>query len=356
MRDLVYVSAQPTDKYFVWQVAMWLESLERIGEVDKAHVILYTPKNRYIPRQWGELNKLYPTASFAIYEDSSIESLLPVYIPILRPTILEKYFKERPDLYDKAVLYLDSDIVFTKKPNLDKYLDDDVCYLSDTNSYINSDYIIGKERDVLPERKEFFQQVDVLQNMCKIVGISKRLPIKYNKHSGGAQYLLKNIDAAFWAKVRKDTMAIRLYLMNDINKKFFENEDKGYQSWCADMWGVLYNIWWHGMDTRVVPEMDFAWSTDRIEKLEQVSILHNAGIDGSSSLSTWEKDEEGKAVQVKSPAFYKGKFANGDNPLKHEGYLQNILNNEVTKKYCNHAYTEFLMSMKDKLVPVLSAN
>jgi hypothetical protein len=339
----------------MWQVGMWLQSLQDIGEDDKAHVLLYKPIGKKVSQGWIDLSVMYPKAKFAVFEENELNKLIGIYIPIIRPAILEKYFRQNPSLKDKAIFYCDCDVLFTRKPDVAKFLDDEICYLSDTNSYINSDYIIGKARDVLPEKVEAFKNEDVLQDMCDIVGISKDLPLKYNRDSGGAQYLLKNIDADFWKKVKDDCISLHVHL-NNINKKYFASTDRGYQSWCADMWSVLYNIWLRGMDTKVVPEMRFAWSTDKKEILGVVSILHNAGITHESAISAWKEDENGKHVQVKAPAFYKGRYHTGKSPYKDVEYLQSILDNEITKQYCTHYYTEYLIKQKEKLCQIVEKN
>ena len=355
MRDIAFIAAQPIDKYFTWQVAMWLQSLQDLGLDDRAHVLLYKPKGRTVPASWFELVKLYDKATFAVYEDDNLNPLLGIYIPVLRPAIIEQHFEAYPELSKKAIFYCECDVIFTTAPQIGKYLADDVCYLSDTNSYINSDYIIGKEKDVLPDKKIAFAKVDVLQDMCDIVGIDKQKAIDFRMHSGGAQYLLKNVDAAFWKKVKDDCIKIRQYLMN-INKQYFASENAGYQSWCADMWAVLYNIWYKGMETRVVDEMRFAWSTDKKLMLEHVAILHNAGITNDSSVSTWKLDEEGKNKEIKGPAFFKGRFHTGNNPLNDKVYLENILENPVSQEFCTHYYTEYLIKLKDKIWQTIEKN
>ena len=98
-----------------------------------------------------------------------------------------------------------------------------------------------------------------------------------NYHSGGAKYLLKNVDGDFWSKVMNDCILIRTYLQT-VNREYFKDENSGYQSWCADMWAVLWNVWFREQETRVVPEMAFAWATDPISKLDTHTIFHNAGI------------------------------------------------------------------------------
>ena len=45
---------------------------------------------------------------------------------------------------DHSIFYCDSDILWTDKFNIDDFVQDDVCYLSDTNSYINAKYFDSK--------------------------------------------------------------------------------------------------------------------------------------------------------------------------------------------------------------------
>jgi hypothetical protein len=82
-------------------------------------------------------------------------------------------------------------MIFTKPVNWNKFLYDDIWYLSNTNSYINYDYIISKGKDIY-------------NKMCEIVEIDSIIPKLMNSNSGGAQYILKNIDAEYWEKVEKD--------------------------------------------------------------------------------------------------------------------------------------------------------
>lgn len=350
MRDLIYICAQTTEEYFTWQVGMWLQSLQDIGEDSKAHVLLYHDSKSGLPvsEQWEKLSKLYPAATFKIYKDGNMKNLLRIYVPLIRPFVLTKYFNENPHLSEKAVFYCDSDIIFTKKPELDNYLNDDVTYLSNTVSYIGSNYIINKVKDVLPRQLKAFEKRDVLGEMCSFVGIKKDVAIQNELGSGGAQYLLKNVTGKFWEKVMTDCVVIKVHLDN-VNRDFFESTDKGYQSWCADMWAVLYNVWLLGMETKVVPEMDFAWATDLIIRLDKVSILHNAGVTGDSIIRTAHKDENGKSYMIDAPAFYKGKFVSGSNPYNSMDYLNKVVSHPKTKEFCTHYYANYLLSIKDKL-------
>ena len=129
-----------------------------------------------------------------------------------------------------------------------------------------------------------------------------------------------------------DCILIRTYLQK-INREFFKDENSGFQSWCADMWAVLWNVWLRDQETKVVPELAFAWSTDPISKLESHTIFHNAGI----------VSETGNGY----PAFYKGKYHMGTDPTK-DPNLDMILNNEESKKYCTWFYATKLNEIKEK--------
>ena len=332
-KELKFLCIQPDDTYYTWQVHLWLESLREIGHSDKAIVLIFIPNSRERNVKWDAVIALYPEAEFHFYKDvDGVSNLLGLYIPVLRPYCALKYFKEHPEMKEKAVFYCDSDILFTDKFDISHLVNDDVCYLSDTNSYINASYFDSKIKDVLPEKLEKYKQRDILNETAELVGITRETCEKNNLHSGGAQYLLKNIDHTFWENVLTGCVVIRKHLMN-VNRVFFKNESAGFQSWCADMWSVLWNLWKEGKETKNVKELDFAWAPDPITKLETHSILHNAGI----------TEEHMNNI----PMFYKGKYHTGQDPMK-DPHLQTVLNNEESKKLCTHYYTTKLIELKNK--------
>jgi hypothetical protein len=333
MKDLKFLCAQPDDTYYTWQVHLWLESLRKIGHSDKATVLIFIPNFREKNPKWEQVMALYPESEFVFYKDvDNASKLLGIYIPIIRPYVLMKYFNEHPDMVNKAVFYCDSDIVFTERFDIEQYIHDDVCYLSDTNSYINASYFDSKIKDVKPEMLEEYKKIDILSEITSLIGITREICEKNNLHSGGAQYLIKNIGGSFWDKVMTDCLLIRTYLSN-INKQFFESEAKGFQSWCADMWAVLWNLWLRDQETKVVPEMEFAWSSDNISKLDRVGILHNAGIVGNT--------------QGDIPTFYKGNYHTGSSPFE-DPHLYKVYNDEKSKTLCNHHYVSQLIDIKNK--------
>lgn len=284
MKELKIITCQPNDLYFNWQLRVQLHNLRKYGLSDRYTALIYKHNNRAkgetFEEQWDKLQKDYPEATIKFYEDPSgeLHRLIGVmkYIPLLRPWLLSKYFQENPELKDKAILYMDSDVIFTRKPEFGRLLDDNVCYLSDTKSYIAASYFDSKEKDVLPDKLEAYKQIDVLDELLAEFGLKREIAEENEQGSGGAQYLLKNIDAGFWETVFQGCIKVLLNL-RAVNRRFFENENRGFQSWCADMWSVLFNLWRKGYKTECPKEMDFCWATDKIEKWDKVQIYHDAG-------------------------------------------------------------------------------
>lgn len=284
MKELQIVTAQPSDKYFNWQLRVQLNNLRKYGLSDKYTALVWKHNDRAnketFEKEWDQLQKDYPEAKIIFYEDPSGELLRIIrvmnYIPLLRPWLLNKYFTDHPDLKEKAILYIDSDVVFTKKPDFESLIHNNSCYLSDTKSYIGAAYFDSKIKDVLPDKLEPYKEIDVLDDVMKDFGLTRQIAEDNQEGSGGAQYLLKNINAEFWQDVFQGCIKVLMNLRH-INRMFFENENKGFQSWCADMWSILFNLWKRGEKTVCPEEMDFAWATDKVEKWDKVQIYHDAG-------------------------------------------------------------------------------
>lgn len=270
MKNLRYICAQPRLIYYAWQVEVMINNFIKRG-INPNNIdilVAWNPNdNTSNPEnieQWNKLASYYNTVRFFFYQDTREQPIH--YISSIRPNILKQHFKKHPELQYEAIFYHDCDIVFTKNPDFSKFLDDDIWYLSNTNSYINYDYIISKGKDVYDK-------------MCEIVKMPKMIPKLLNDHSGGAQYILKNIDWMFWDKVESDCEKL-YYEITQLNnqKKLADPSYHELQIWCADMWAVLWNGWIKGYETEVVKEMDFCWATDLTERWDEVTIFHNAGV------------------------------------------------------------------------------
>lgn len=331
----ILIFSQPIDKYFVWQCHLYIESCIQVGGFDEEniHVLLYKPNGRvYNNEDWDKLKICYPKLNIHVYEDKGIQQYLGIYIPVLRPHILWQHFEKFPHLKDEIIIYTDCDILWTGKPDIEKFYNDDTCYMSNASSYLDANYFERKNNDVPIEKRELAKSIDFLKGLCDIVGISKEKAVENNDNTGGVQYILKNIDASFWKKIEQDVISIRTYFQ-EVNKEFYKDENAGIQGWCADLWAIQYNLWLRGIETKCVSELDFSWATDQISKIDTHTIFHNAGISDS--------------MQDGIPRFYKGKYHRGEDPTI-DPHLDVILNNEESKKTCTWFYANKLKELKQK--------
>jgi hypothetical protein len=87
---------------------------------------------------------------------------------------------------------LDSDVIFRELPDFQTLLKDDICWQSDTSSYLDYNYLIAKEKQGnIPDNL-------AVKKMAEIGEITPEIIQSYMGKTGGAQYLLKHIDA--WGK------------------------------------------------------------------------------------------------------------------------------------------------------------
>lgn len=270
MKELRYMCVQPRLVYYAWQVEVAINNFLKHG-IDGSKIdilVAWNPIDGTSTQEainaWDKLKNHYTTVNFHFYRDTRPHPIH--YISSVRPNILKQHFEAYPELKDAVIYYHDCDALFTRKPAFDHLLNDDVWYVSDTNSYINYTYIQSKGHGVY-------------EKMCEIVGIDPEIPKQNNAHSGGAQYILKNVDADYWHKVERDAETL-FFEINKLSYKVKETEPDYHelQIWCADMWAVLWNSWLRGNEVKVVPELNFAWATDPVERWDQCLIFHNAGV------------------------------------------------------------------------------
>lgn len=356
MKKLHILNCQPDDLTFWWQSLVQLNNARELGISDKFRLLIFTPPDRQangINPKWKELEGMFPESKFFYYFDEAdiMRDIGSVgYIPLLRPYMLARHFKDFPELVNDAIFYIDGDVLFTKPIDwIDSMVDDDVNYLSDTKGYLNSDYFDSKIKDVSPDKLEEYKKIDVLATLSQYFGISREICEKNKDCTGGAQSLLKNVDYRFWQDVYSGSIVVRKYLRS-INTTYFPSEDKGFQSWAADMWSLIFNLWKRGATTSTPKEMDFAWATDSIDRIEKVNIFHNAGITGSKKLISSEPgDRVGTRIEVDCPAFYKGAYVNNDKtPFNDVEYLESVVNNEISRKFCTYYYVQAILTTKEK--------
>lgn len=185
-----------------------------------------------------------------------------IYVSSVRPHIFHKLLLDRPELENEVFFLLDPDVLFTKKPNFDHLINDNIWYLSDTTSYLDSNYIKSKGEELFIE-------------MCNIVDIDPKIVEANDENAGGAQVIMKNINSEYWNKVYHDSEKLYEHMIRTKNKY---NPKHPIQAWTADMWAILWNAWYFGHETKIHKDLDFSWATDFYTVVERKNIFHNAGV------------------------------------------------------------------------------
>jgi len=258
-----YICAQPANNYYTWQVEVLINNFKKQGVNPNKIDILCAIQNNHIPQEWIKLQQHYNTVRFFFYNDTRPDKS---YIPSVYFNLMSSHMKAHPELIHERLFLHDSDIVFTRPPQLDWAMYGKVWYMSDTNSYINYDYVIQKGDENY-------------EKMCEIVGIDKVIPKLMNSNSGGAQYIIIGEDHNFWDKVERDSVEMYKYFckVEHLYKPKYEG-DPPIQKWTAGMWALLWNAWKSGHETKVDSRLDFGWTTHGIDTVEKHWILHNAGV------------------------------------------------------------------------------
>lgn len=296
-----YISVQPDNLYFHWQVELYLYNFINMSDIkpDDIYVLFASKNKNNYSKRIDNIRDMYPDVNIMVYDDDRIEPYY--YISSIRPYILSKFFKENLELNREWFFYHDSDILFTKKFNFeyDEHNRSNV-YLSNTNSYIGYDYIKSKGEDQVI-------------NMCNIVGVDVEDIIKVRNNSGGAQYIFSGLDYKFWDKVYKDCEDLYKYLsINNVGV------DKPIQYWCSDMWALLWNLIIFNKNPHIDKQLDFCFATDKYDKINSVSIYHNAGV-------TKDKSDI---------IFYKGDF------IKKEPYFEDF--SKYSPNYSSYFYVSVM--------------
>ena len=271
-----YVCCQPATDFYTWQVEVVINNFKKHG-INPNYIDIVCGINGYIPEAWIKLANHYNTVRFFFYQDTRNDKCYApsIYFHLLKQHIL------RDDVKFEILYLHDSDIIFTKPPNFSEMEKGNAWYLSDTNSYINYDYVTSKG-------------YDVYEKMCEIIGISTLIPRLMNHNSGGAQYIVKNTTYDFWEKVELDSIKLyRHFCETEHLYNKFDQNDYPIQKWTSGMWSLLYNAWLSGHETIVDTRMDFGWVTSPIEDTEKYTVLHNSGVTGPDMRM-----------------FYKGTYAN----------------------------------------------
>jgi hypothetical protein len=253
-----FICAQPAIDYYAWQVEVMLDNFIE-NQVNPEDIHIVSAIYGAVPEKWNKLKGKYPKVGFFFYND---ERFKPGYIPSVRPHVLHKHWVHHPELEKETVFYHDCDIILAKPFDTEGLMDNNICYVSDTVSYLGANYIKSKG-------EHYFDL------MTSIVGVNKDYVVQQEKNSGGAQYILKNIKTEFWKKVYYDCEVMYRMVNQQIKKDPPHHE---IQIWCADMWAVLWNLFVYDKPVEVTEKLSFSWATSPISEWSKHAIFHNAGV------------------------------------------------------------------------------
>lgn len=297
-----FICVQPAIDYYTWQVEVMINNFMRNG-VNPNDIEIVCAHYGTIPDNWKKLAEHYNYVRFFFYKD---ERTTKHYISSVRPYILHQHWLRYPELENETVFYYDCDIVLTKPVEFQDLLNDDICYISDTVSYIGANYVRSKGEKYL-------------DLMTGLVGVNKDYVISQEKDSGGAQYIIKNVPAKYWEKVYTDSES----LYYNVNKLIVEDKPgHAIQIWCADMWAVLWNLWFWDKPVEVTKKLSFSWATSSIQEWDIHPIFHNAGVVGD-----------------KPDLFYKGKYQ--------LALPYDITQETFNSNFCSYKYAEEILKTKE---------
>lgn len=271
-----YICAQPRTNFFAWQLQAMIYNFLNVGIDPKDIDILiaindrdFATMTKEVIDQFKKLEDRFQGVGFYYYQDTRPDH---EYSPSVYFNMMKQHFAAFPNLQKETIFCHDCDILFTKKFDTKPFENDNIWYLSDTVSYIWSDYLLQKDY-------QCGEALSVLTTMCGKVGIDVNTVINNKENSGGAQYIVKNVSAGFWNKVEYDSLVIYDYLKSIKDQYILKHEgDYPIQIWTSGMWSFLWNGWLFGNTIKVDKKLDFCWATDPIEKWDEVSIYHNAGV------------------------------------------------------------------------------
>jgi hypothetical protein len=304
---MLFITTQPDNDYYVWQLQVQLNNFKKFGLEDKCIIIFgYNPIIGKNPN--AEEFEKNTSAKILFYPDKRDLSTR-LYLPSIRPHLLKQLYKNDFEIVEnKNYLYLDCDMIFSNYPDFSKIVDEKYVHLSDMSTHFSFGEIKSNK--------------SLYENMCKTVGISPTIVNKNVKYSGGFSYVFKYFhyfDYDFWEKVETDsTILYKMMLVTN-------SKDNFTQIMAANNWAMLWNLWLIGYDTRITQELAQSWATNPIADWGKYNLFNNAGV--------IEKD--------KKTMFYKGDFFE-KTPFNHDF-------SKISADYCSIKYVDEIIETSHAL-------
>jgi hypothetical protein len=155
---MIYLSAQPDDYYFLWQLQLQIFNFKSLGiQPENIHVLIGYNPNKGLNVEFSRWIKGNTDALFFTYPDSRLS---PTYLPSIQPHIIAKHVNALPYLEEEIIFYHDSDIIFRCLPDFETLNETGDWYASDTRDYLAIKHILDTGGE------------SVLNQMCSVVGIT----------------------------------------------------------------------------------------------------------------------------------------------------------------------------------------
>jgi hypothetical protein len=266
-----YVVAFEDSPYMIWQAEVLLYNFQKLGISDQLWFsILYPSRMGGPSKEAIRLAEYHVEGNVRMYYNDAPS--WKQYKAVCKSYGVAKLLEEIPQL-GQCVFVMDADIILHGTiPFSSKMVHDDCIYGSDTNSYLSFAHF-HRDRNVSMEH---------MHNLCRVVAphSSKHLLDEYIRAEKsnsviGAQYLFKNVDAAFFRKIAVDAGRMYEYALT------IQAEGNACQIWVmGDMLSFLLNsIYRVGVtNVKISQVLDFSWATDPATRFEEHAICHMAGV------------------------------------------------------------------------------
>jgi hypothetical protein len=277
----IIIQAGPETPYLLWQSIIQCYNFKKIGiDLSRYHFVVGRYPGSQGTCDFSRIKKEFPEANVFFYPYTEMGK--HNYMPSIRPHVLKQHFKAHPELEKEWMWYIDADIILRVIPDWNLLCSTPSWKMSNGNSYIGLMHILDNQPPAL------------LELMTRVMQIDPFLPIKNDHKAGGPHTLGKGFSEAFFAKMEKDCEALsKAYTENDmffrVQKAYMTKQQEIYKQsiwghWMLDLQVILYNAWAFGFDTEIRDELDFCFASDPIHRYNEVSIMHNAGVQCGASM------------------------------------------------------------------------
>jgi hypothetical protein len=123
-----FISAQPDQYYFLWQLQLQLFNFRQLGiPSEDIHVLIAYPAVQGPSREFRNFTENHSYGCFFYYPDQRTRNNYPSSI---RPHLLATHFRKYPDLENDCIFFHDSDILLKRMPDWEHLLADNTWYTS----------------------------------------------------------------------------------------------------------------------------------------------------------------------------------------------------------------------------------